>query len=245
MSITGAIIAGGISAASKRATNRKQGQLAQDQMDYQGYMSNTSYQRAMEDMRRAGLNPMLAYQQGGASSPQGAMAQLQDPGSAGVQGATSAYQAGMQGEKIQEEIPLIREEARKTTAEVDMTDAQTKQYSIMFHKTLADMDKTEVETRIAELKEQGMTMDLAIQTIVTDMYKEHEWLAMAQELGIGPEKLIDMFGDTLGRVIDKLLSDKPTKETGGSTREDYTKRGKDGRIKETGTRTKDSSTWRR
>lgn len=44
---------------------------AEKQRKWQEYMSNTSYQRAMEDMRKAGLNPILAYMQGGASTPVG------------------------------------------------------------------------------------------------------------------------------------------------------------------------------
>lgn len=38
---------------------------------WQEQMSNTAYQRAVEDMRKAGINPILAYQQGGASTPGG------------------------------------------------------------------------------------------------------------------------------------------------------------------------------
>jgi len=67
-------------------------QQASKQMDFQREMSDTSYQRAMADMRKAGLNPILAGKLGGASTPSGAMAPVQNIG-AGVPAATQAASA--------------------------------------------------------------------------------------------------------------------------------------------------------
>lgn len=47
---------------------------AKKNRDWQEYMSNTSYQRAVDDMKAAGINPLLAYSNGGASTPSGASA---------------------------------------------------------------------------------------------------------------------------------------------------------------------------
>lgn len=72
-----------IEAFSAQDINRKQISQADKQMAFQERMSSTAHQREVEDLRAAGLNPILSAKYGGASSPLGAQPVLHNP-AAGV-----------------------------------------------------------------------------------------------------------------------------------------------------------------
>jgi len=85
----GAAAAGLFGFLGQKKTNVASAQQAQQQMDFQERMSNSAVQRRMADLKKAGINPILAGSKE-ASSPAGQQAPVGNKARAAVEAATSA-----------------------------------------------------------------------------------------------------------------------------------------------------------
>lgn len=158
--------AGAISGAfgyfGQKEANKTNIQIAREQMDFQRDMSNTTWQRGVKDMQRAGINPMLAFSQGGASSPAGSAQSVDNAniGDAIGSGVTNAIEAARLKQelasadadikvkkaterKIQEETNYVRGSAKLQALEYDprMQEAQTRASKAIQDRDWQKVDK--------------------------------------------------------------------------------------------------------
>lgn len=115
-SLGGGLIGGVGSYLGQQSANQANAQQAKDQMAFQERMRETSYQTAVEDMKKAGLSPMLAYSQGGASNQVGAAAQISNSIGAGVHSAQEGISKYQQLQNLSSQQELLGAQIDDTTA---------------------------------------------------------------------------------------------------------------------------------
>lgn len=130
-------IAGGLltNASNKREAERNR--------SFQAYMSNTSHQREVKDLKAAGLNPLLSAT-GGASTPTGAQATMENVASGAI---SSALQAG----RIKTELDVAKQGIATAESAEKLNNANATKAGVEAAVLSRGIPKAEIQNDIYEV----------------------------------------------------------------------------------------------
>lgn len=186
----------------QQQTNEQNIALQREQMDrnslealknrnFQEEMSNTAYQRSRADMERAGYNPMMAFQQGGASTPGGSAA----AGSPAT--VENSIGAGMSSAK----------DFLSTLATIDKLRADAKAADAQATVSVAMADKVKQDTKTSGSSARKMDAEEANLRLQRDVWKKDA--AKGRIIGKGydlVERLVDGVTSGVGSAHKKFLN---------------------------------------
>lgn len=223
--IAGAV--GGI--ASTILGNNSAKNEAEKNREWQEQMSNTSISRRMQDLRNAGLNPLLAVDKAssGASTPAGSQAQIERFNPAWLTALSSAKVANAQARQIDEQTKSIQNENSifDVKAEKLRLEAEMQRQGILTEKTIQDLNNAntlEAKARIlvhkaqsegikmsteeAKRKIQLLDFEVGVYSNNPDI-KEREKLVETWKgvPGAGMAGNINYFGNKIGAGIGRFI----------------------------------------
>lgn len=137
---------------AEKAANQFTASEAEKQRQWEADMQNTTYQRQVADMQKAGVNPALAMSNGQPSTPSGAAAQSVSPGSSGMSMSDIMQLMMLPAQKklIEAQAHATNVGAEKSRAEIGEIEGRTEQLRLI-NKYYPSVTETTIDKLKSEL----------------------------------------------------------------------------------------------
>lgn len=204
--IIGDIAGGAIDFLGQSSANKQNVKLAREQMAFQERMSSTEIQRRTQDLAAAGMNPMLAYSQGGASSAQGARAEVESPTARGVTTALQMRMQRMQLDQMDQQTKLLHAQQRNVEADTILKSGsagkQTTEWQILEHDLLRaaqQVHQSRIQTEITaeDLRNRKLTNN-QLEQLQPIIKRIQELERDARQLGMSQQQVDAKFAEQFG-----------------------------------------------
>ena len=232
-----ALISGGLSIFGGKKQNKAQIASAREQMAFQERMSNTSHQRQVEDLKKAGINPILSARLGGASVPSGAQPNIRNE----YEGAATSAKNLIAAKTATAQIDNIKSQTNLNNAQSAVAVERAKTEAAMqgnlgsqtafnaerlnTQKHLTEQERIRIETAMATMSRTKMDALTAGAQATRAILQENidqsgagqvlSWMQRANEIGLGVRDAMRLLATTRRSPrLPSLSGQRPKNDSG-------------------------------